>query len=68
MNGEAFVRMPDGTLYRWHERLLDECSEESCERRHVSKAELNTFDETTRPGRNPSRAVGATELARLDGS
>lgn len=35
--------LPGGTLVRWHYPTLDECAEAKCERRHATKAELDTF-------------------------
>ena len=43
MIGEAFTRLADGTLIRWHAKPLAECRRADCERYHVSKPQLNLF-------------------------
>lgn len=39
----AYSVTPNGRLVRWHYPTLDECAEAKCERRHATKAELDTF-------------------------
>jgi hypothetical protein len=39
----AFTRLPGGVVERYHHPLLDVCTETTCERRHATHAELNTF-------------------------